>query len=105
MNGTVVVVKGLDLGPLEADSTHKAERVSERLDLVNHVKVQLMVAVGSAEIEIGRLFALGTGETLVLDREVDAPVDVRLNGKLIARGELVAAGDHFGVRITEIAAE
>ena len=52
-----------------------------------------------------RLFSLAAGDVVTLDRDVDAPVDIRMHGKLIARGHLVAAGDRFGVRISEIVAE
>ena len=111
------VVQSLELVPLAAGVTDRLAReapaatsvpgecLGERLDLVEHLKVQLTVTLGSAEMDVGRLFAMSSGELVVLDRDVEAPVDVRLGDKLIARGELVAAGDRFGVRITEIAAD
>jgi len=100
-----VAVKSLEFAPLASPSADKGDSLGERLDLVEHIKVQLSVSLGSTEIDVGRLFAITAGEVLVLDRDVDAPVDVRLGDKLVARGELVAAGDRFGVRITEIAAD
>jgi flagellar motor switch protein FliN/FliY len=100
-----VAVKSLEFGPLPSPSIDKGDSLGERLDLVEHIKVQLSVSLGSAEIDVGRLFSITAGEVLVLDRDVEAPVDVRLGDKLVARGELVAAGDRFGVRITEIAAD
>jgi flagellar motor switch protein FliN/FliY len=103
MSGTVV--KELELATLARGAAPKGERLGERLDLVEHIKVQLSISLGGAEIDVGRLFALGAGELVVLDRDVDAPVDVRLGDKVIARGELVAAGDRFAVRITEISAD
>ena len=96
------VVNRLDLPPLAAAPTPKGAPLGERLDLVDEVKVQLSVTLGSAELTMGRLFALAAGDVVTLDRDVDAPIDVRLNGKLVARGTLVAIGDKFGVRITEI---
>ena len=99
------VVKGLELAPISHGLADKGERLGQRLDLVEHIKVHLTVTLGSAEIDVGRLFAIGAGEVVVLDRDVESPVDVRLGDKLIARGELVAAGDRFAVRITEIAAD
>jgi flagellar motor switch protein FliN/FliY len=98
MNQTVV--SRLDLPALT--STPKGAALGERLDLVEEVKVQLAVTLGSAELTLGRLFALAAGDVVALDREVDAPIDIRLNGKLVARGTLVAIGDKFGVRITEL---
>jgi len=82
-----------------------APAVGERLDLVGHVKVKMNVTLGQAEIALDKLFALANGDVVALDRDVDAPVDVRLHGKLIARGHIVAVGDKFGVRISEIAAD
>lgn len=96
------VVNRLDLPPLATASTPKGAPLGERLDLVEEVKVQLSVTLGSAELTMGQLFALAAGDVVALDRDVDAPIDVRLNGKLVARGTLVAIGDKFGVRITEL---
>jgi flagellar motor switch protein FliN/FliY len=98
---TQTVVNRIELSPLNA-SAAKGPALGERLDLVEQVKVQLTVTLGEAEITMGKLFALTGGDVLALDRAADAPVDVRLNGKLIARGSLVAVDDKFGVRLTEI---
>jgi flagellar motor switch protein FliN/FliY len=95
-------VKALDLPPLTPSAADRVATVGERLDLVEHVNVKLSVTLGSAEMSISDLFGLAPGGVIPLDREADAPVDVRLNGALIARGILVAAGDRFGVRLTEI---
>jgi flagellar motor switch protein FliN/FliY len=69
---------------------------------VEHVKVKVSVTLGGSEMPLGKLFSLSNGDVVALDRDVDAPVDVRLHGKLIARGHLVAVGDKFGVRVSEI---
>jgi flagellar motor switch protein FliN/FliY len=101
---TSKVVNSIDLPILHASSTGSASRVGERLDLIEHVKVRVTVSLGETEIPVSRLFALGSGDVLALDREADAPVDIRVNDRLIARGTLVAVGEQFGVRITEIEA-
>src|ERR1700761_2643984 len=98
---TQTVANRLDPPQLVA-AVPKGPQLGERLDLIEQVKIQLAVTLGEAEVTMGRLFALGSGEVLTLDRAADAPIDVRLNGKLIARGTLVAVDDKFGVRITEI---
>jgi flagellar motor switch protein FliN len=100
---TQTVVNRLDLPALTGTASGKGPTLGDRLDLVEQVKVPLTVTLGDAEITMARLFALTTGDVVALDRAVDAPIDVRLHGKLIARGTLVAVGDQFGVRITEIA--
>src|SRR5512139_1616576 len=96
------VVNSIDLPMLHPGASGSSARVGDRLDLVEHVKVRVAVSLGETEIPISRLFALSSGDVVSLDREADAPVDVRVNDRLIARGVLVAVGDQFGVRITEI---
>jgi flagellar motor switch protein FliN/FliY len=98
-------VNRLDLPPLAAATSDKAAPLGDRLDLVAHVKVKLTISLGTAEISIGKLFSLSPSEVIALDRDVDAPVDIRLNDKVIARGALVAVGDKFGVRVTEVQQE
>jgi len=99
------VVSRLELPGLQPGSSSKTSVLGERMDLVGHVKVNLVVTVGGAEMSIDKLFALGNNDVVVLDRQADAPVDVRLNDKVIARGTLVAVGDKFGVRISELHSE
>ena len=100
------VVNRIELPPLlEAQTSERSSVVGERLDLVGHVKVRLAVTLGTAELTIDKLFSLAANDVVSLDRDLEAPVDVRLNDKIIARGTLVAVGDNFGVRITEISRE
>jgi flagellar motor switch protein FliN/FliY len=72
--------------------------------VLDSVKVGLTVVVGQAQTTLGELMALKQGVVLKADRAVDTPVDVVINGNVVARGSLVAVDDHFGVRITEVAA-
>lgn len=76
--------------------------LERQLDLVRDIKVTVRASMGSAEMTIAALFALREGDVVTLDRDTDAPIDILLEGNLIARGQLVAAGDRFGLRITEI---
>src|SRR4051812_24519952 len=98
------VVSRVDLPVLNA-TAEKGRPLGERLDLVEHVKVKLTVTLGEAEINVGKLFSLSANDVITLDRDADAPVDVRLNGRIVARGTLVAVGDKFGIRVTEIQPE
>lgn len=66
------------------------------------VKVRLQVCVGEAEMRVGELLGAHAGEVLVLQRAVDHPIDLLLEGKVVARGQLVAIDGSFGVRITEL---
>lgn len=65
------------------------------------VKVSLQVCVGEATMTLGDLLAARHADVLALDRAVDQPVDLLLDGRVVARGQLVAIDGAFGVRITE----
>ncbi len=79
--------------------------LAKLLDRLMDIPLNLEVVVGSTVIQIKELINLGPGSVLELDRETTEPVDIKVNGKLIAKGELVVVGERFGVRITEIYSE
>jgi flagellar motor switch protein FliN len=66
------------------------------------VKVRLQVCVGEAEMSIGELLGARDSEVLVLQRAVEEPVDLMLEGNVVARGQLVAVDGCFAVRITDL---
>ena len=68
---------------------------------LHRVRARLTVSVGEVTVTLGELLGAAENHVLVLDRTVDQPVDILLEGRLVARGELVAVDDRFGVRITE----
>lgn len=72
------------------------------LSLVGHVKVSLTAEVGTAEMTIEELFGLKRQDTVVLEQEASAEVTLLLNGRPIARGDLMAVEDKLGIRITEL---
>lgn len=76
--------------------------VTKEMSLVGHVSVTLSALVGSVSMSIEQLFALKKGEVLSMNESFDTPVTLLLNGKAVARGELVAVEDNFGIRITEL---
>lgn len=77
-----------------------AARISSKL--IDTVAVQLEAFLGSASMTVGDLAGLAKGAVVGLDAQLNMPVELRLNGIGVARGELVAVGDKFGVRLTEI---
>jgi flagellar motor switch protein FliN/FliY len=79
------------------------ELLAGNLQLIKDVKVKVMVCVGRAEVTVKELFALKDDSVLKLESATTDPVEILLDGKVIARGTLVAVGDNFGVSITEIA--
>ncbi|MDA8115785.1 MAG: flagellar motor switch protein FliN [Actinomycetota bacterium] len=72
------------------------------LSLLKDVEMQVSVELGRARMPIGSLLSLAPGDVIELDRSANAPVDVLVNGTLLARGEVVLVDDEFGVRITEV---
>lgn len=76
--------------------------MAANMSLLKHVEVNVEVRLGTATLRIADLFALQTGSLLKLDRLVDEPIEVLLNGKPIATGQLAVLGEHLGVRITGI---
>jgi flagellar motor switch protein FliN len=76
--------------------------LSGNLDVIKNVKVKLAVRVGEAVISVSELMAMKEEHVLKLDATLDQPVDILLEGNVVARGQLVAVDDNFGVRITEL---
>jgi len=72
------------------------------LEVIQNVKVRLTVRIGETEASVGELLNMKSDHVLKLDTLVDQPVDVLLEGNVIARGELVAVEENFGIRITEL---
>jgi flagellar motor switch protein FliN/FliY len=71
--------------------------------LVGHVEVELAAQVGTVSLSIEKLFSLAAGDVLPMNELLDEPVTLLLNGKAVARAELLAIDDQFGLRIIEIA--
>jgi len=72
------------------------------LGLIQDIDIRLTVELGRAQMTLREVLALGEGSVVTLDRLVDEPLDILVNGKLIARGEVVAEGTRFGLRILEL---
>lgn len=70
---------------------------------VLNVPVQITVQVGRTQMSLAQLVELGPGSLVLLDREAHEPADIVVNGKLVARGEVVTIDDKYAVRITDIA--
>ena len=93
----------VELAPLTPPAPSGGSLLEGNLRLLDSVPVGLTVVVGVANSTVGELMSLQTSSLLKLDRKADYPVDVMLNGSVVARGQLVVVDDHFGVRITDMA--
>lgn len=100
MNEEVATAVSPTTGKGEAQET--APLIKRNLSLLGHVNVKLEAVVGHANLSVDRLFSVVKGDLLTLDSTMDEPVSIRLDGKVIAKGHLVAVGDQFGVKISEI---
>lgn len=91
--------------PLDRGENETASRRGRNLDTVLHIPVTVQVVLGSAMMPISNLLKLGRGAVVALDHRVGEPVDVVVNGRIVARGEIVIVEDdnsRFGVSLTEI---
>lgn len=89
-----------DFAPLEMEAP--GEEPGNNLDMILDIPVTLSMEVGRRRINIRDLLKLSQGSVLELDREAGAPMDVMVNGTLIAQGEVVVVNDRFGIRLTDV---
>jgi flagellar motor switch protein FliN/FliY len=75
---------------------------SKELDAVYDVPVQVSAVLGRASMQVSQLLKLGRGAVVELDRKVGEAVDIYVNNRLVARGEVVVVEDRLGVTMTEI---
>jgi len=71
------------------------------LDILLDIPVQLSVELGSCQMPMKEVLQLNVGSVVQLDNPADAPVELLVNQKLVARGEVVVVESRFGIRITE----
>ena len=87
------------LPPLEPMGGAEGE---QDLSLVLDVPVELAVEIGRTTLTIRETLAIAPGTVITLDRMAGEPVDLLVNGRRIARGEVVAIDEEFGLRVTEV---
>lgn len=75
---------------------------SSNLDLVLDVPVKLTVELGSCLLPMREVLQLGVGSVVQLDKVADDPVQLSVNRKMVARGEVVIVENRFGIKITEL---
>lgn len=84
--------------------TSDPKKVKDRanLDVLMHVPLSVTAELGTCKMSVSDVLKLGTGSIVELDRLAGGPIDLLVNSKLIARGEVVAVDENFGVRVTEL---
>lgn len=105
--------RGVDLEELKADTPaapaappgegeEDADRVATDLEAVYDVPVQISAVLGHTEVEVSELLKLDEGAVIELDRKVGEAIDIFVNNRLVARGEVVLVENRLGITMTEI---
>jgi flagellar motor switch protein FliN/FliY len=89
-----------NLAPREADRA----AVRGGLDMLHDVEMEVSAELGRTRMSVRELLSLSPGAIVELDRAAGSPADLLVNGRLIARGEVVVVDENFGIRITQIVA-
>ncbi|MDR7070663.1 flagellar motor switch protein FliN/FliY [Pseudoxanthomonas japonensis] len=87
---------------LASGDAHASHDVDMSLDVILDVPVTLSLEVGRTRMPIRNLLQLNQGSVVELERGAGEPLDVFVNGTLIAHGEVVVVNDRFGVRLTDV---
>jgi flagellar motor switch protein FliN/FliY len=86
----------------EIDEAGDPDPLARAMGMINDVEMNVTVELGRARMTVRELLSLNAGSVVELDRAAGSPVDVLVNGRLIARGEVVVVDEEFGIRIAEI---
>ena len=98
-------LNGMDappLGDVGYNEEDQISRIAADLEAVFDVPVQVSAVLGRSKMDVGELLKLGPGTVLELDRKVGEAIDIYVNNRLVARGEVVLVEDKLGVTMTEI---
>lgn len=84
------------------NSKNSQDLLQDKLSIVDHVEVELVVEVGNVRLTVGDLFNLKQGSIVKLDQSVNEPLKLYLKDRLIAHGKLIAVDDVLGFQVTEL---
>jgi flagellar motor switch protein FliN/FliY len=92
----------IEFTPLQA--TPVVAPAAAELERLNDVSVEVSVEIGRTRMTLGEALALAPGSVIGLHRLAGEPVDLLVNGRVIARGEVVVLDEEFGLRVTDVTA-
>jgi flagellar motor switch protein FliN/FliY len=95
-------VQVAELDELKESDVPLGDDEKRKLDTILDIPVTISMEVGSSHISIRNLLQLNQGSVVELDRVAGEPLDVLVNGTLIAHGEVVVVNDKFGIRLTDV---
>jgi len=102
MTAKATEARAAEFDNLREEGTPEAAGREVNLDFILDVPVILSMEVGRTRIPIRNLLQLNQGSVVELDREAGEPLDVFVNGTLIAHGEVVVVNEKFGIRLTDV---
>ncbi|TLX55488.1 flagellar motor switch protein FliN [Stutzerimonas nosocomialis] len=107
MNGAAAAAPAAPRAPMEEfggmpKPSGQVSLEGPNLDVILDIPVSISMEVGSTEISIRNLLQLNQGSVVELDRLAGEPLDVLVNGTLIAHGEVVVVNEKFGIRLTDV---
>lgn len=100
--GTVEEAQPAVLEEFTDETPEISAEEKRRLDAIMDIPVTISMEVGRSQISIRNLLQLNQGSVVELDRVAGEPLDVLVNGTLIAHGEVVVVNDKFGIRLTDV---
>ena len=95
-------LESFDAGDLPPGATEGEDKAASDLAPVFDVPVNISAVLGKASLSVAQLLKLGAGSVLELDRKVGEAIDIYVNNRLVARGEVVVVDERLGVTMTEI---
>lgn len=90
-----------DLNDLESELDGDGQ-ITKELEAIYDIPVQISAVLGKSTMQVNQLLKLGRGAVVELDRRVGEAIDIYVNNRLVARGEVVVVEDRLGVTMTEI---
>lgn len=94
--------EGTPLEGIDADDDTEISRTASDLEAVFDIPVHVTAVLGKSRMRVSQLLKLGRGAVIELDRKVGEAIDIYVNNRLVARGEVVVVEDRLGVTMTEI---
>jgi flagellar motor switch protein FliN/FliY len=100
-----LAVRPVEFAELDGAATGGGDGSRASLGFILDVPLEVRVVLGQTQLTVREVLDLGPGAVVELDKAYAEPVDMYLNGRLVARGEVVVAGENFGLKITQIFSE
>ena len=102
MNSQADTLEPAEQAALDTSPELRSAKAGQHLDMVMDIPINLSLELGHTRMSIRELLRLTQGSVVKLDRPGGDPLDILVNGCLVARGEVVVINERFGVRITDI---